>query len=137
MLADGIWCLRVPRRRNRISGLSSFRNLIATVLQIITPQNPFSTVSVKGGHAIDALGMSLVPQIAAEVVAPRDLQPCARSCREQMQMQQEPGLLDHLVGACEQRWWDGKAECLCGFEIDNEVEFGRLLDRNVARPSSA
>src|SRR6266446_5584507 len=40
---------------------------------------------------------------------------------------------DHLVGAREQRRRDGEAECLSRGQIDNEIEFGRLLDRKIAR----
>src|SRR5262249_22973217 len=38
--------------------------------------------------------------------------------------------LDHLVGAEQERLWDGQAKRL---EIDDEIEFARLLDRNVCR----
>src|SRR6516165_1772945 len=38
-------------------------------------------------------------------------------------------LLDHLIGGRQQRFRDGEAEGLGGFEIDDELELGRLLDR--------
>ena len=41
-------------------------------------------------------------------------------------------LFDHFVGASEQRRRDGKAEYLGGGEVDNEIELGRLLDRQIA-----
>src|SRR5215831_149321 len=39
---------------------------------------------------------------------------------------------DHLVGAGEQGRWHVEVQCLGGRDIDDEVEFGRLLDRDVA-----
>ena len=39
---------------------------------------------------------------------------------------------DHLVGAGEKHWRHGKAECTRGLEVDDELEFGRLLDRQVS-----
>src|ERR1700722_12704893 len=38
-------------------------------------------------------------------------------------------LLDHLVGAAEQRQREGEAERLGGLEIDNELDFCKQLDR--------
>jgi hypothetical protein len=40
---------------------------------------------------------------------------------------------NYLVGDCEQRRRDRQDECLSGRKIDDEIEFGRLLDRDVAR----
>ena len=42
-------------------------------------------------------------------------------------------LFDHLVGEHEQVMRNGEAECIGGLEVDNEIEFGRLLDRDIAR----
>ena len=41
---------------------------------------------------------------------------------------------DHLVGADDKRLRDREAERLGGLEIKNQLEFGRLLDRN-GRPA--
>jgi len=38
--------------------------------------------------------------------------------------------LDHFVGAGEQRLRDGQTDCFRGGEIDDEIKFGWLLDRN-------
>jgi hypothetical protein len=37
-------------------------------------------------------------------------------------------LLDHLVGAGEQRWWHGKAKTIGGFQIDAQFDFCGLLN---------
>src|SRR5262249_44395913 len=45
--------------------------------------------------------------------------------------------LDHLVGAQKERLPNGQTERLgCG-QIDDEIEFGRLLDRKLARLRAA
>ena len=41
--------------------------------------------------------------------------------------------LDHLVGAQQERLWDFEAEGFCSGQIDDEIEFGRLLDGEVRR----
>jgi hypothetical protein len=40
---------------------------------------------------------------------------------------------DHLVGSDEQLFGHSEAERFRSSEVDNEVEFGRLLDRDIAR----
>jgi hypothetical protein len=42
-------------------------------------------------------------------------------------------LLDHLVGAGQQRGWDGEAERLDRFHIDDQFELCRLLYREISR----
>jgi hypothetical protein len=41
-------------------------------------------------------------------------------------------LLDHLVGADEDRGQDREAERLSGLEIDGQLKFGRLFDRQIS-----
>src|SRR5881227_3623207 len=41
--------------------------------------------------------------------------------------------LDHLVGASEQRQWDGDAQRTGSLEIDEQFDFRGLLDRQVGR----
>ena len=38
-----------------------------------------------------------------------------------------------LVGEAEDQWRDRKAERVCGLEVDDKLEFGRLINRDVAR----
>src|SRR5262249_60934541 len=40
---------------------------------------------------------------------------------------------DHLVGADQQSSWHTKAECLGGLEIDEQLDFRRLLHRQLGR----
>jgi hypothetical protein len=54
---------------------------------------------------------------------------CAMHGREQVQ--QTPQLLYHLVGADKQSSWHGKTQYLRGLEIDDQLDFGGLLDRKV------
>ena len=55
-----------------------------------------------------------------------------RSTRETM-----PGLLDHFVGAHEKRFRDRESERLRGGEVDDQIEPGRLLNRDVGRLGAA
>src|SRR6266404_8044680 len=39
--------------------------------------------------------------------------------------------LNYFIRAHHQRLWDGDAERLCGLDIDDQLDSGRLLDRQV------
>src|SRR6516164_7894511 len=39
--------------------------------------------------------------------------------------------LDHLIGAGEDRWRDRQTQRVRRFQVDDQLEFGRLLDRQV------
>jgi len=45
--------------------------------------------------------------------------------------QDECHSFNHLVGAGQDRWRDGKAKHLCGLQVDYQLECGRLLHRQV------
>src|ERR1035437_4853069 len=46
-------------------------------------------------------------------------------------LQQKAASFDHLVGAADQRQWDGEAERLGGLEVEDQLDFRRLHDRQV------
>src|SRR5215469_10459607 len=46
-------------------------------------------------------------------------------------VQQISSLFDHLVGNSEQRRRDRETEPVCGLEVDDRLELGRLLDRDI------
>ena len=45
-------------------------------------------------------------------------------------------ILDQLIGASEQLARQGQTERFGGFQVDQELELGRLINRNVARFAS-
>jgi hypothetical protein len=49
------------------------------------------------------------------------------SCHEQ----KSSTLLNHPVGTGKKGGWNSKANCLRGFEIDDELKFGWLFDRKL------
>src|SRR3974377_238154 len=56
---------------------------------------------------------------------------CAKSRHEQLQ--QNGGLLDHLIGGHLHDLWNCQAERLGGLEIDDEFDFRGLLHRKLGR----
>jgi hypothetical protein len=46
------------------------------------------------------------------------------------------GLLNHLIRPLQERRWDRQAERPGGLEVDDQLEFRRLLDWQVARVGS-
>ena len=43
------------------------------------------------------------------------------------------GLFDHLVGAAKERNWNADAERLGGLEVQKQLNFRALLDRQIRR----
>jgi hypothetical protein len=56
---------------------------------------------------------------------------CAKS--RHSALRRRLALFDHLVGADEQRRWDGQVEHRGGLIVDNQFELVRLHDRQVRR----
>jgi hypothetical protein len=42
-------------------------------------------------------------------------------------------LFDHLVGAQQEQFRDRQAKHLCGGQVEDKIELGRLFDRQVGR----
>ncbi len=61
--------------------------------------------------------------------------PARRSCAKSGCEQSQHGnpLFDHLVGAAEQRKRNGEAERFGSLEVDDQLDFGDLLDRHFGR----
>src|SRR5262249_41420964 len=61
----------------------------------------------------------------------------ADGCAEELASLVEHTLLDDLVGLQQERLRDREAEGLRSLEVDEQIKFGRLLDRYVRGPRSA
>src|SRR5262249_53798838 len=88
----------------------------------------------RDGHStINAVGGSrhyfTSPHPLALLRAPRAATPPPRRRAEWLRCADS---LDHFVGAGEQRRRDGEAEHLGSGQVDDKLESGRLLDRNIA-----
>src|SRR5260221_1724158 len=53
------------------------------------------------------------------------------------QHRKSPFSFDHLIGAAEQHRWHFEAECSRSLEINTQLEFGRLVKRDISRTSTS
>src|SRR5438552_9048892 len=74
--------------------------------------------------------MSALPPKAD--IRPRDQDVCFGPTTDSCSAAKRP-LFDHLVGARKQLIGHDKAKGSCSFRIDDQLEFGRLYDRQVGR----
>jgi hypothetical protein len=77
-----------------------------------------------------ARSMSAIPPMATELVRRNELTLCANRVLMHCSANRQ-SLFDHVVGASEQRWGHLEAERLGRLEIDDQLEFGRLLHRQI------
>jgi hypothetical protein len=84
-----------------------------------------------GRHARDARAMSAFTPIAFKHWQRSETTLCARN--RHMHRSKTASLFDHLVGAQEEISTDRQSERSRCFEIDDKLEFGGLLNRQVGR----
>src|SRR6516164_6863949 len=77
-----------------------------------------SASSASYGHSARIGFGSLVPK------------PAVSSCSN---VSGKTALFDDLVGAGNECSGNGKSDCICRLEVDNQLELGRLHDRQIGR----
>jgi hypothetical protein len=110
------------------SSLRSTAQCCASNAQAERPVEPARSTLLLGSHH----RISRVFPVASKLV---DSHRCWLSVEPDCTMEgiSPPALLDYLVGAPEDRHRNRQAERARGLQIDDELELGRLLDRQLAR----
>src|SRR5207245_2539614 len=113
-----------PVVTRRHSAISSLRASATIIVVLRAPLGPSVRVRY---HCASALSFWNIKKRHANWISPRRTRALPALARPLAHS------LDHLVGAGEQRRRDFESESLGGFEIDYQVEFRRLLHRQVCR----
>src|SRR6266403_2613478 len=94
-------------------------------------------MSKSGADPASGISFPLHDRSSPESGSPSAILLCrirARSGCEQSQ--QDSSLFDHLVGDGKHSWRNCKAERFCGFQVDHQLELGRLDDWQITRLSA-
>jgi hypothetical protein len=71
-------------------------------------------------------------QLSGWILPPLMIRAFGAHCQEATYARQQTApLFDHLVGAAYEGQWNGETERLRGLEIDDQLDFGGLLHRQV------